>query len=120
MPTSFYANNYQTKLDNLGLALLHDIKRRENAMHRINEINVGPDDFWARMMRLYPNAKYITSEPDRKRAFLNVNDSSIFPVNGNPYASDEMPWYEKSEFSTVGRYNWEIIVNDINNFSIIS
>lgn len=104
----FTINNYEAKLDNLGLALLHNIKWRENAMHRINEINRTPDEFWSRMMRQYPNVNYVTSEPERKRIFLDMNDSTIFPVNGNPYASDEMPWYEKSEFSTVGRYNWEI------------
>lgn len=99
-------NDSQAVLDKLGLFLLHDIKRRENAMHRVNEINYGPDNFWNEVMREYPHFNYVVSEPERKRAFLsNTSDSTIFPVNWNPYATDEMPWYERSEFSTVGRYD---------------
>ena len=108
MPNNIYFNNYETKLDNLGLALLHDIKNRENAMHRINEINHSPDDFWNQMMRRYPNLNYISSEPERKKAFLDMNDGTIFPVNWNPYASDEMPWYENPNFNMVGQYKNEI------------
>lgn len=38
MPLDSMNGNSSAKLDNLGLALLHDMKRREYDMHRLNEV----------------------------------------------------------------------------------
>ena len=108
MPLDSMNGNHKAKLDNLGLALLHDMKRREYDMHRLNEVYRGPDAFWVRMMDKFPGFNYVALEKDRKNAFLRMDDNTIFPVNWNPAASDEMPWYEKSQFSAVGRYKYEI------------
>ena len=38
MPLDSMNSNHCAKLDHLGLALLHDMKRREYDMHRLNEV----------------------------------------------------------------------------------
>lgn len=95
-------------LNRLGFALFDDIRQSENAAHRVNEMDLGYDEEWEGLMKKYPRLNFVSDVEERKKAFLADDQLAIFPVNENPFATDEMPWSELPALSTVGKYDGAI------------